>query len=260
MLQSTLRPVLLALTGGFFALGWPVAVSAQSWDGDWSVEGSVGGMLSFGSSQQTSFSSEIELERSDDMFESSTDFSFDYGVSTDSEGVTQLHERAWSAAGGLTFRPGHVVSPFVSGRMSSSYRRNIALRYDAGAGLRVARVEDRRNRIDFSLQVLAERTYSRGDGGGLDEEVSLTRWSSELRVRRTVWEDRVALDTRNRYRPVFDEIGNFTLSSNNSATLQVTDVIGLRFGFVINHDSRAVSRGADTNRDGQVTVSIVAGF
>lgn len=238
----------------------PVPVAAQSWDGDWSVEGSIGGTFFFGDREQSLFTSQIEFERADDLFESTTDFRFTYGVTTDGEGVTEISRRSWVASTGLDFRPGDGVSPFVSGRMESSLERRIGLRYDAGAGLRVNRVEDRQNRIDFSLQILAERTYGRVDGSTAAEEVSLTRWSSDLRIRRTVWGERIRLDLRNNYRPVFDEFGNFTLSSNNMATLEVTEVIGLRFGFRINHDSRAVDRGADTNRDGRVEMSVVAQF
>ena len=243
--------------------GWavcPAEALTQSWDGDWSVVGSVGGTIFFGNSDQSLFTSQIEFERADELFESSTDFGFTYGVSTDADGVTEVSRRSWVASTGLDFRPGDGISPFVSGRMESSFERRIGLRYDAGAGFSVSRVEDRQNRIDFSLQILAERTYGRVDGSTAADEVSLTRWSSALRVRRAVWNERIRFDLRNNYRPVFDAFGNFTLSSINTATLEVTEVVGLRFGFRINHDSGAMKRGADTNRDGRVEMSIVAQF
>ncbi len=239
----------------------PEAVLAQR--APWSVEGQLGGSFFFGNRDQTNFSTRAEIERADSLFESSTEFRFLYGTQTDDEGITSVSARSWGAASQLDFRPNAPWQPFVSGSIESSFERRIALRYDTGAGLKVSFRDDdnRRNRIDFSVSILAERTYAR-DGSGADtaDDVSLTRWSSSLRVRRSILSDRVSLDTNNSYRPVFDSFGNFRLSSRNSVSYDLTEVVALRFSVRTDYDSRAKERGADTNYDGRTEVSVVARF
>lgn len=236
----------------------PGAAAAQG--DDWKVEGELGGAVYFGNREQTQFSTRMVVERADELFESSTDFRFSYGVATDSEGVREINRRSWSASTSLDFRPEQRWRPSVSGRMESALERRIALRYNAGAGMRVSWDRDRRNRIDFSLSIQAERTYAREGGRGTPEEVSLARWSSNFRVRRSYFEDRFSIDSNNTYRPVFDSFDNFTLSSRNSFSFNLTEVIALRFSLSAEFDSGAVDRGAETNRDGQFQVTMVASF
>ncbi len=253
-------PLLLAgLIGGVCALvSPPTSVAAQT--NDWKVEGELGGAVFFGNREQTQFSTRMVVERADELFESASDFRFSYGVATDSEGVREINRRSWSASTSLDFRPEERWRPSVSGRMESAFERRIALRYNAGAGMRVSWDRDRRNRVDFSLSILAERTYAREGGRGTPDEVSLARWSSNFRVRRSYFDDRFSIDSNNTYRPVFDSFGNFTLSSRNSFSLGLTEVIALRFSVSTEYDSGALDRGADTNRDGQVQVTMVAQF
>lgn len=90
--------------------------------------------------------------------------------------------------------------------------------------------------------------------------MSLGRWSSDLRVRRTLLSDRLGIDFRNQCRPVFDELGNLVLSSRNAFTVDLTEVVGLRFTIQTEYDSGARERGADTNWDGQIQFGVVASF
>jgi hypothetical protein len=247
---------LMVLLGG---LSIPMeGVFAQS--DDWRVEGELGGAIFFGNREQTQFSTRMIVERADDLFESGSDFRFSYGVATDSDGVREINRRSWSASTSLDFRPNDRWRPSVSGRMESALERRIALRYNAGAGVRVSWDRDRQNRVDFSLSLLAERTYARDGGRGTPDEVSLSRWSSNFRVRRAYFDNRFSIDTNNSYQPVFDSFGNFNLSTRNSFSLGLTEVIALRFSVSIDYDSGAMERGADTNRDGQVQVTMVARF
>ncbi len=252
-------PALLAIL--ILPLAMPEAVFAQR--APWSVEGQLGGSFFFGNRDQTNFSTRAEIQRADSLFESSTEFRFLYGTQTNDDGITSVSARSWGAASQLDFRPDAPWQPFVSGSIESSFERRIALRYDTGAGLQVSSrdPDNRRNRIDFSVSILAERTYAR-DGGRADtaDDVSLTRWSSSLRIRRGILDNRLAVDTNNSYRPVFDSFGNFRLSSRNSLSYDLTEVVALRFSVRADYDSRARERGADTNYDGRTEVSVVARF
>ncbi len=249
--------VMPSVPGGFLGSGELWGQSTP-----WSVEGELGGSFFFGNRDQTNFSTRAEIERADSLFESSTEFRFLYGTQTNDEGITSVSARSWGAASQLDFRPEALWQPFVSGSIESSFERRIALRYDTGAGLQVSfrDPENSRNRIDFAMSILAERTYAREAVGDDDDEASLTRWSSNLRVRRALFGDRLYFDTNNSYRPVFDSFATFRLNSNNSLSFELTEVIALRFSVRTEYDSRAVERGADTNYDGRTEVSVVVRF
>jgi hypothetical protein len=259
-LLPLLLPVLLLLA----AMGLPgvgggaSALEAQSQD--WKAEGELGGNFFYGNREQAQLSTRLLVERADSLFESQSVFRFNYGEATNSDGVREVNRRNWSAAASLDFRPEERYRPFVSGRMESAFERRIALRYNAGAGARVSWTRDRRNRIDLSASILAERTYARDGGRGTEEDVGLARWSSDLRIRRSYFDDRFSLDSNNSYRPVFDSFGNFTLSTRNAFSYNLSEVVALRITVVTEYDSGATDRGADTNRDGQVQVTIVARF
>lgn len=236
----------------------PLQAQSDAWD----VQGQLGGSFFFGNRDQTHFSTRAGIERADSLFESSTEFRFLYGTSTNDEGVTSVSARSWNVQSQLDFRPESMWQPFVSGSIESSFERRIALRYDTGAGMKLAfrDPDNRRNRFDFSLSILAERTYARDPDVAGTEEVSLSRWASNLRVRRSLFSDRFYLDTNNSYRPVFDSFGNFRLSSRNSLTYDLTQIVALAFSVQVDYDSRAEERGADTNYDGRTEVSIIARF
>lgn len=258
----TFRPARLlllpALAGVLLLGGAPGEASAQS--RDWKAEGELGGNFFYGNREQAQLSSRILVERADSLFESQSIFRFNYGEATNRDGVREVNRRNWSAAASLDFRPMERYRPFVSGRMESAFERRIALRYNAGAGMRVSWTRDRRNRVDLSASILAERTYAREGGRGTEEDVGLARWSSDLRIRRAYFDNRFSLDSNNSYRPVFDSFGNFTLSTRNAFSYNFTEVVALRFTVVTDYDSGAVDRGAETNRDGQLQVTIVARF
>lgn len=253
----------LALVAGLLAGTFLAPAAAEAQRSPWNVQGQLGGSFFFGNRDQTHFSTRAGIERADSLFESSTEFRFLYGTSTNDDGVTSVSARSWAASSQLDFRPNDRWQPFVSGSIDSSFERRIALRYDTGAGVKMAfrDPDNRNNRVDFSVQILAERTYAReGARGGTPPDVSLTRWSSSLRVRRAVLDGRLRLDTNNSYTPVFDSFGNFRLSSNNSLSYDLTEVIALAFSVRTSYDSRAMDRGARSNHDGRSEVSIIARF
>ncbi|TVP48235.1 MAG: DUF481 domain-containing protein [Gemmatimonadales bacterium] len=236
------------------------AAVAQSQDRDWKAEGELGGNFFFGNREQTQVSSRVLVERADSLFESASEFRFAYGEATDRDGIREVNRRNWAASASLDFRPTERYRPFVSGRMESAFERRIALRYNAGAGFRVSWDRDRRNRVDLSASILAERTYAREGGRGTEEDVGLARWSSNLRIRRAYLDNRFTLDSNNSYRPVFDSFGNYTLSTRNAFSYSLTEVVALRLTVITDFDSGAQERGAETNRDGQIQITLVARF
>ncbi len=239
----------------------PQALEAQRTP--WRVQADLGGNFFFGNRDQTTFSAGGDINRSDQVFESQTRFRFNYGTSTDGDGETTVSRRSWTADGQLGFRPRERWQPFVEGNIHSSFERRIALRYDTGAGMRMSfqDSENRRNRIDLSLSVLAERTYATpGARGTTPDDVSLTRWSGTFRLRRQVLSDKVYVDSNSSYRPVFDSFGRFRLSSTNTLSYDLTEVVSLRFRVRANYDSRQTARGADTNWDGNSEITLGARF
>lgn len=249
----------IAPLGGLLPVAQPLI--AQTDPGEWSIEAEVGGTVFYGNREQNHFNVGTQIEREDALFESATEFRFTYGTAPDAERKREVVRRSWVANSSLDFQPNERIRPFVSGRMESSFEREIGLRYDAGTGFKFDHRIDRDNRTEFSVSILAERTYSRSpDADTRVDDVSLARFSSDFRFRRTVWGDRVGLDLRAVYRPVFDAFGDFTFSSRNAISLELTEIIALRFSLRHEYDSGAVERGADTNRDGQVQMSVVAGF
>lgn len=257
---SALPILSVILTLSVFLFLAPSPVSGQDGSEEWKVEGELGGSFFFGNREQIQFATRAEVERADTLFESATELRFAYGEAENQDGVREVNRRAWMAASALDFRPHERWRPFVSGRIESSFERRIALRYNAGTGVRLSWEQDRRNRVELSVAVQAERTFAREEVQTDAEEVSLARISSSFRVRRTFFSDRFSVDSNSSYRPVFDSFGNFTLSSRNALSYDLTEVLAIRYSILTEYDSGARERGARTNRDGQMQVTLVARF
>ena len=228
---------------------------------EWKAEGELGGSFFFGNREQVQFTTRAEVERADSLFESATELRFSYGEAENRDGEREINRRSWVANTSLDFRPTERLRPFVSGRLESSFERRIALRYNAGTGLRLISERDRRNRIEFAMAIQAERTFARDDADDFTvDDLNVARISSDFRVRRTFFSDRLALDSNTSYRPVFDSFGNFTLSNRNAISYDLTQVLAIRYSVLTEYDSGALERGARTNRDGQMQVTLVARF
>ncbi len=233
----------------------PLHLTAQ--EAEWEVEGEVGGSVFFGNQSQTVLATSGLVERTDPLFESTSEAHFSYGRSMDDEGESFVNRRSWDATTDLTFRPELRWSPFVSGRIQSSLERRIALRYNTGAGMKLVLRRDDRTRVELSAAVLAERTFPRDDADAGDED-TLARWSNRLRIRREAANGRIEFSSETSYRPAFAELGDFTLTSRNILSFELTDQVRLRLTFVDEYDAGAVERGAQTNNDGRIQVTIVA--
>jgi hypothetical protein len=128
---------------------------------------------------------------------------------------------------------------------------------DAGGGVKYDVQASETNRTEFSLALLGEKTWQRVSPAESLAEPTLARWSSGLRVRRGYMEGRLAADLQQNYRPAFSDFGDFTFASLNAFSLGLNERTALRFSVKVDHDSGAKDRGAITNTDTQVQVSIV---
>jgi hypothetical protein len=200
------------------------------------------------------------MDRTSPGFDAGTNFRFTVAVAEDSDGEVALSRRSWGIENTLGLRPDGTWQPVLTTRVESSFEKRIDLRYDGGIGISVDHETDRNIRTEFSLALLAERTFERWSAGYAGAVGTLASLYSDMRVQRTFVSDRVAIDVRNSYRPVFDAFGNYTFSSQNAVTFGLNDTLGFRFNLLGDFDSRARDRGARTNLDTQVTFSVVATF
>ena len=238
----------------------PLPALGQTRDTRLQVTTELGGSLYFGNRPQSQFSTTTKIERVGSSYDARLNLDFTVAVAEDRDGEVGLNRRSWGMENSIDLRPEGIWRPFVTTRVTSSFEKRIDLRYDGGAGIRVDHQRNRNNRTEFSVAVLAERTFERGVDGADGEIGTLARWSSDARVRRSYLGDRISIDLRNNYRPVFDAFGNFTFSSQNAFTLGLNETFGFRLNLRGDYDSRAKDRGAVTNLDTQVTFSIVAEF
>ena len=224
----------------------------------WAIEAELGGTLFFGNKVQSQFTSKTEIEGVLARAEVGTEIEFTYGVAEDKKsGETTVSRRNWNIDNTLDFRPEALWRPFLSGAVQSNYQKKIAFRYQAGVGLKYDRQENRNNRIELSIAVLGEKTDARPSSKPVDEG-SRARWSSTARIRRTFFEDdRLGIDLKGEYQPVFDDAGNYTWEADASVTFSITEIVGLRMSTKLEYDSRAVARGAKTNQDGKSQMSVV---
>ena len=241
----------------------PFALSASSAvQSDWDVDSELGASLFFGNTRQATVTTRGSASRTDSILEWASDMAFTYGEATNKDGVEFVNKRSWALGTSLDYKPQGNSSPYLSGRVQSSHEKRIHLRYEAGVGGKLTMVRNSKGIVDFSVALLAERTIPIKDEDASEdsEDVTQGRWSARLRFRRDLQEGRVSLKSETLYKPVFDEFGNYTVNSENSVAFALTDVVSLKFTFVDQYDSGALSRGARTNNDGQLFFSVLSRF
>ena len=235
-------------------------LGAQDAETEWDAEGEVGGSLFFGNRSQAVFTTRGEVERAHPRMDTAVEARFNYGRATDDDGQAFVNRRSWRAGTDITLAPDGRFSPFVAGTVEKSLERRSGLRYDTGVGMKAIFHRSDEGRADLSVSLLAEHTIPRRDDEASDGSGAETRarWSSRLRLERELADGRVELTSETRYRPIFGELGNFTLTSRNTLSLELTEQVRLRFTFLDEYDAGAVDRGARTNNDGQIQVTVVA--
>lgn len=257
-LRRTLTSLLI-LTG-FLALGDGARLNAQ--EGDWEVETEVAASLYFGNTSQTTINTQLSTSRADSAYDLSSAATFAYGEAENSRGESFVAKRAWDVEASLDWAPSARLSPFAFGQGESSFERRIDFRYNVGGGGKYTFVRNDESRLDLSLALLGEQTFTSGEvstSAGSDQEV-LARCSLRLRGRRELADGDVILSSRNYYRPVLGEYDDYVLETRNSISYALSEVVSLSFSFLDTYDSEAVARGAETNNDGQFLLGVIGRF
>lgn len=233
----------------------PAAAAGQDAPRPWRAEGELGGAAFFGNTSAMTLTARTALALADSVRELSADGGYTYGQATDRDGDAFVNKRSWAV--GLTFdhHPLERWSPFAFGRLESSLEQRIDLRYNLGAGGKYTLVNNPTSMVDLSLAMLGERTVPAGD---VAEPATLLRWSGRLRARRTIAGERLTLASETFWKPRVDEIDEFTLISSSSVAFVLTDRISLKLSFLDSYDSEAKARGARSNNDGQVVLSVLS--
>lgn len=229
--------------------------------GDWTAEGEVGANLFFGNTSQSTVTTRLATSHADSALEFSSQATFRYGEAENDAGESFVVNRAWDLEGSLDWRPYAAVSPFFFGQIASSLQRRIDFRYNVGGGGKYTFFQNDRSRVDLSLALLAERTYrDEAVTEEADRESLLARWASRFRARHQLSGDRVTLSTENYYRPVFGEFGDYVVESRSTVSYALSEIVTLNLTFRDIYDSRAVSRGAEVNNEGQLLFSVLGSF
>lgn len=224
----------------------------------WAVESEVGVNIFFGASDQTTVATKVAADRRTPQFELENDLSYLYGEASDDAGETFVNKRAWSLDSNLDYRGFSRVNPYIFAGALSSLEKAIEVRYKGGAGAKLTALDSETSRLDFALAVLGEKTVDDSPGNG--ETEILARWAGEFNLRRSFAEDRTVFEAKANYSPVFDEADNYTVTAESSIAFKLSEIISLKLSLVDNYDSRAESRGARGNNDGQVLFSVLSSF
>lgn len=245
---------LVALTAG------ATGVRAQE-GGRWATQAELGASVFFGNTSQTTFTTRLATESADSTKEIGLDGAFSYGEATDDEGEDFVNKRSWKVGASVDYHPFERVSPFVFGELESSFERRIDLRYNFGLGGKLLAHRSDRGRVDLSGALLGEKTNPAHlpASSSVDDDL-LARWSFRARARRSWQEGRLTFESQSSYRPQFDHWSDFTFTATSSLAFKLSEIVSLKVTFVDNYDSEAESRGARTNNDGQVFVSLLSSF
>lgn len=243
---------------------------ASAQEAGWDGEAEVGANVFFGNQDQSLVNARLELGHADSTWDLSGSSRYTFGKSTDAEGDSRLTHRSWNLGGTADHRPFAPVSYFAITGAESSFQREIDLRLSGGAGVKYTFVRSDASLLDASVALLAERTTfdAPPDTGPVigpeapdprDAE-TLARWSWRFRAKRSIDDDRITFESTTFWKPVADDFGRYVVESANSAAYSVTENVQFKVGLVDTYDSEAEDRGAGSNNDGQLLVSLAGSF
>lgn len=249
-----------------FSLAPIAAAQEAGWDG----EAELGANIFFGNQDQSLVSSRLELGHADSTWDLSGAGRFTYGRASNEEGEGRLTHRSWNLGGAADYLPFATVSYFGVLGAESSFQREIDLRLTGGGGIKYTFVRSDASLFDTSVALLAERTTfdlpppvepvgPEADGEPEDTE-TIARLSTRVRARRSIDDDRITLESVAFWRPAADDFGRYVVESANSAAYAVTEDVKVKVSLIDVYDSEAEDRGARSNNDGQLLVSLVGSF
>lgn len=251
-----LRGALLAAATLVACITLPAGPLRAQDAGAWQLNAEFGASMFFGASEQAAALVRSGLEYVDPRVELGFSGGFDYGEAKDAEGSRYVSKRSWIFQTNADYLPEGRVSPFVFATAEGSLERQIDVRTSGGAGAKYRFVDNERSRVDFSLAALVERTNPRAVPGVDSEVTSIGRWSARFRARHTIGD--AQFDLVSFYRPKMGAFDDYTWDVNASVGVSLTSVLALRLSLIDQFDSLAEDRGARSNHDGRVLVSVLA--
>jgi len=222
------------------------------------IEGELSGNMFFGNTQQVLASTRAEFERADSGSAFRTIGRFNYGETTTDATGTIVSKRSWNAGSNYDYRPFADFTPFVRATVESSLENRIDRRYSVGAGSRYNIVRTTASDAIVSVGVSGEQTVSLppGDSAGA---TTLARATTSLRLRRD-FTPRVTFTSETSYQPALTTGNDYTILSINALKMRIARFAALTLTFRDNYDSRAVTRGARVNNDGELLIGLLTTF
>lgn len=258
---------------GLLAAALLLAAPASAQEAGWDGEAELGANIFFGNQDQSLINARLELGHADSTWDFSGGSRYTFGKSTDADGDSRLTHRSWNLGATADYLPFATVSYFGVAGAESSFQREIDLRLTGGAGVKYTFVRSDASLFDTSVALLAERTTFDVDpdppvvpdpenpvADELEDTETLARWSMRVRARRSIDDDRITFESTTFWRPVFDEFDRYVVESTNSAAYAVTENVKFKVSLVDTYDSEAEDRGAGSNNDGQLLISLVGAF
>lgn len=253
----------LVLAGPLALLAAPASAQEAGWDG----EAEIGANVFFGNQDQSLVNARLELGHADSTWDVSGASRFTYGRASDEEGHGRLTHRSWSLSGTADWLPFATVSYFGVAGAESSFQREIDLRLTGGGGVKYTFVRSDASLFDASVALLAERTRFDVAPASLppgvdepEETETIARLSTRVRAKRSIDDDRITFESVTFWRPAAEDFGRYVVESANSAAYAVTESVRFKVSLIDTYDSEAEDRGARSNNDGQLLVSLVGSF
>ena len=250
----------------------PFAAPASAQEAGWDGEAEMGANVFFGNQDQSLVNARLELGHADSTWDLSGSGRYTWGKSTDADGESRLTHRSWNLNGTADYLPFATVSYFGVAGAESSFQREIELRLNGGAGIKYTFVRSDASLLDASVALLAERTTLDVEpqppavpedpdvDRPVDDTETRARWSWRFRAQRSIDDDRITFESTTFYRPVADAFDRYVVESTNSAAYAITDNVKFKVSLIDVYDSEAEDRGARSNNDGQLLVSLVGSF
>ena len=252
MLRSSIFPLVLLIS---FAA--PLPGQEAGWDGE--VE--LGASFLFGANEQSLVASRFKAGHADSSWEKAGEGRFQYGTSTDDLGESHLSNRAWNLDATVVYLPFAVLSYFASAGVESSFQRKIDTRWTGGGGIVYNLIRDATTQVDLRAGLLAEKTAFDADVAvDPGAEDLLARATARLHGKHAIDDDRIVLESETTYRPELDDFGRYVVATSNSAAYLLTETFALKLSLVDVYDTEAAARGANSDHDGQVLISVLGSF
>lgn len=234
----------------------PAVIAAQAPQRARKLESELSGSFFFGNTSQTLASTRLEFERRDSTYGLRLGGRFHYGETTPEPGGTFVSKRAWEVSAQVEGPAFRKVAPYVRASMNASLENRIARRYNIGLGTTYRAVATGGTDVVLSVGAAGEHTLPIAD---TLSTTTLARGNTTLRLRRE-FSSRVTMTNETVYQPALHPTSDYTIVSVTALQTRLARFAALTLSFRDSYDSRAVTRGARVNNDGELLVGLLTSF